>query len=644
VRAQIAVLLAVIAAAPVAASLSAGGGWNRAPIRAAFFDALPAGDLPQQIAEMRYGGISAGIAGWTGPGSASDRRVPGLLRAARGRSFRWALELTGPRSQARLASELTYISGRYGRDPAYLRVDGRFVVFVADPGRGCRASARVLDANGAGAYVMLESFPGDRACARQPSGWYEDPPATGLVAHLPASATISPGPMATRDGDAGLRQSLVRWAAAVRRMTALRPRFELIASYNEAADVVENRQAWASESGHGAFLDVLHSDGVLIPGMTPAASASAPPAAVPPPAPTVQALLAPPVPAPASPAQTHAPPPVVPAHAPVPHAPPVTPPPPPPAAPDPVVAAAGDIACDPSDGNFMGGLGSPVACHMMATSDLILGLPNLAAVLALGDTQYDSGALPAFMGSFDPTWGRLKPLIHPALGNHEVQTTNADGYFQYFGAAAGPPLEGWYSYDIGAWHLIVLNANCPGTGGCGLGSPQEQWLQADLAAHQNLCTLAYWHQPRFSSGQHGDDTATDALWQDLYAAGAEIVLNGHDHDYERFAPQTPTGAADPVGGIREFVVGTGGKDHSGQGTLQPNSEVMNVDTFGVLVLTLHPAGYDWQFLPEPGMTFTDSGSGTCHGPNGPLPVEPPAPPPVVPPPVPPPAAAPPGLA
>ena len=210
----------------------------------------------------------------------------------------------------------------------------------------------------------------------------------------------------------------------------------------------------------------------------------------------------------------------------------------------------------------------------------------------------------------------MKPITHPAPGNHEYGTSGAAGYFSYFGAAAGPAGLGYYSYDIGTWHLISLNSNCGSVGGCNPGSPQETWLKADLAAHAGRCTLAYWHHPHFTSGPHGNDDGggTGAFWDDLYASGADVVLNGHDHDYERFGLQTPTGAPDPAHGIREFVVGTGGRSHYSFKSPQPNSEVRNQDTFGVLVLTLHPASYDWRFVPVAGKTFTDAGTTGCHTP------------------------------
>jgi hypothetical protein len=233
-------------------------------------------------------------------------------------------------------------------------------------------------------------------------------------------------------------------------------------------------------------------------------------------------------------------------------------------------------------------------------------------VLVLGDVQYEDGTLSRYQESYDLSWGRLKSITRPAVGNHEYRTAGASGYFSYFGAAAGDKTKGYYSYDLGAWHLIALNSNCTYVGGCGVGSPQEQWLKADLAAHPNVCTLAYFHHPRFSSGQHGSDASYDVFWNSLYAAGVEVVLNGHDHIYERFAPQNPRGGADP-NGIQQFIVGTGGKEHTSIASVQPNSAARNTDTFGFLKLTLHPTSYDWQFVPETGKTFTDSGSRNCIG-------------------------------
>ena len=278
---------------------------------------------------------------------------------------------------------------------------------------------------------------------------------------------------------------------------------------------------------------------------------------------------------------------------------------------DPVIAAAGDIACDPTDPNFNGGNGTATNCRMRATSDLVLA-GGFDAVLLLGDNQYWDGTLAAHLVSFAPTWGRLGPLLRPAPGNHEYQTPGAAGYYDYFGAAAGDRTKGWYSYDLGAWHVVVLNSNCSAIGGCGPGSPQLRWLAEDLAANPRACTLAYWHHPRFSSGAHGNDATYDAFWRELYKAGADVVLVGHDHDYERFAPQDPDAKADPSHGIRQFVVGTGGRETRAFVTIRANSESRNNKDLGVLKLVLRPGGYDWEFLPVPGGTFNDQGSASCH--------------------------------
>jgi len=274
------------------------------------------------------------------------------------------------------------------------------------------------------------------------------------------------------------------------------------------------------------------------------------------------------------------------------------PPPPPTAQPDAVLIAAGDIASCLSTGDE-------------ATAKLVSAISGTVATL--GDNAYERGSGEEFASCYTPSWGAFKGRIRPAAGNHEYLTPGAQAYFDYFGAAAGAIGQGYYSYELGAWHVIVLNSQCWDVGGCGATAPQSQWLKADLAAHPSLCTLAYWHTPRFSSGAHGDSPLVQAFWDELYAAGAEVVLNGHDHDYERFAPQDPQGQADPVHGIREFIVGTGGRSHYPfPGRPRPNTEARNDSTFGVLKLTLHSAGYDWQFLPVAGQTFTDSGSGTCH--------------------------------
>ena len=289
----------------------------------------------------------------------------------------------------------------------------------------------------------------------------------------------------------------------------------------------------------------------------------------------------------------------------------------------PVIAAAGDIACDPADPNFNLGVGTNDACQQAATAQLMVGQP-VSAVLPLGDEQYDCGGPLAWQQSYAPSWGQLKTISRPVPGNHEYMTSGATdcsaanagagGYFGYFGPIAGEPGKGWYSYDLGAWHLVALNSNCADVGGCGAGSPQEQWLRQDLAASTARCTLAYWHHPLFSSGQHRPgDGEVRPLFQALYDYGAEVLLTGHDHNYERFAPQAPSGALDLAHGIRQFVVGTGGKSHYTQTSPLPNSEVRDDTSFGVLELTLRPASYDWRFLSA-NTGFQDSQSQSCDNP------------------------------
>lgn len=276
------------------------------------------------------------------------------------------------------------------------------------------------------------------------------------------------------------------------------------------------------------------------------------------------------------------------------------------------VAAAGDIACDPDDARFNGGAGTSTHCRQQATSDLVLQMaPD--AVLPLGDNQYEVGSLQAFRRSYDPSWGRFKSITRPAVGNHEYETSGAQGYYQYFGSAAGDPSKGYYSFELGDWHMIVLNTACEAIGGCGVGSPQERWLRQDLQAHPAECTLAVGHEPRWSSGQHGNHSSLDALWRALYDNGADVVLAGHDHNYERFAPQNPSGAADPSRGIREFVVGTGGKSlRPFPGNARRNSERRLSQDFGILRLTLHPDSYAWQYVTLPNAGIQDSGATVCH--------------------------------
>ncbi|HET7248685.1 MAG TPA: Ig-like domain-containing protein [Gemmatimonadales bacterium] len=249
-----------------------------------------------------------------------------------------------------------------------------------------------------------------------------------------------------------------------------------------------------------------------------------------------------------------------------------------------------------------------------ATAALINAIPNVP-VFTLGDNAYPNGTTDEYNNCYQPTWGAFKARTHPSAGNHEYDVSStASPYFAYFGSAAGPSGLGYYSFDLGSWHIIVLNSNIA----TDPGSPQELWLKADLAAHPTLCTLAYWHHPLYSSigGTPGTSgaviTSARPLWDDLYAAGAELVLNGHRHVYERLAPMKPDGSADPVHGIRTIIAGTGGGSGGDLTNIFPTSEVRNGQTFGILKVTLATGSYSWQFIGVPGSTFTDSGTNSCH--------------------------------
>jgi hypothetical protein len=257
-----------------------------------------------------------------------------------------------------------------------------------------------------------------------------------------------------------------------------------------------------------------------------------------------------------------------------------------------VFVGAGDIALCTSEGNHEG------------TARLLDGIAG--TVFALGDNAYMSGTAEEYRDCYDRTWGRHRFRTRPVPGNHEYESPRASPYFDYFGVKAGPHGLGYYSFDLGAWHIVALNSNVSVTAG----SAQGTWLRADLSANRARCTLAYWHHPRFSSGRHGNDERMRDLWQILHEAGADVVLSAHDHTYERFAPQDPDGFPDPKVGIRQFVVGTGGARPYSFVNVRPNSEV-RLAALGVLKLTLSGAGYDWEFIAISGEP-RDAGTASCH--------------------------------
>ncbi|HUR15636.1 MAG TPA: metallophosphoesterase [Mycobacteriales bacterium] len=543
---------------------------------AGYYDSGDPATIARTFDDLRYAGMDAVISSWWGPASPTAERLPLLLATAATKGIRVAAyyerEGTGDPEPSQLRSDLQALVPQ-ALSPAYLRVDGRSVLFVyAGPTDGCDMARRWQVAQDLGFYVVLKVFEGFRTCDVQPQAWHQYAPANRWNEVGSDSVSVSPGFWKKGEKRPRLARDPIAFADDVARMAASSARFQLVTTYNEWGEgtSVESAREWGSGGGRGVYLDVLHR------------------------------LLG-----------------------------------------DPVVAAAGDISCDTSDKNYRGGRGTGRNCMMAATSDLLVKLAP-AAVLPLGDVQYQCGEKAQFEASYAKSWGRLKSRTRPAIGNHEYGRecgrNDPSDYFDYFGPSAGRRYEGWYSYDIGSWHLIALNSECRyggrtrGPGGCATGSAQETWLRKDLATSKALCTLAYWHEPRWSSGQHGDAQQMTDIWNDLVGARVELVLSGHNHDYERFgrlgrSPADPEASSsstttgkpsyqqptpDPLG-TRQFVVGTGGRNHYGFSVPQlTGQEVRDSSSYGVLALTLGVGRYSWEFLPVAGGSFTDSGSDVCH--------------------------------
>jgi acid phosphatase type 7 len=279
-----------------------------------------------------------------------------------------------------------------------------------------------------------------------------------------------------------------------------------------------------------------------------------------------------------------------------------------PASPGPVKPADGPPVTNAAAPAILVGAGDIGKCGSegpQQTARLLDGIGG--AVFAAGDNAYPNGTAENYRDCYDPAWGRHKARTRPAPGNHEYETAGASAYFSYFGGNAGAAGAGYYSYDLGAWHVVSLNSEVDTQAG----GQQHQWLRADLAANRSGCVAAYWHKPRFSSGPHGNNVHMQDLWNTLNEFGVEILVSAHDHLYERFAPQNAAGSLDPARGVRQFVVGTGGAQMYNATSLRPNSETQGSD-WGVLKLTLLTGSYTWDFVPVAGASYRDSGSGTCH--------------------------------
>ena len=536
-----------------------------------YYDSSAQTVVDEHIASLEYAKVDVGIASWWGQNQQQEtERIPLLLGRTEslGSSLKWALyyekEGFGNPSSTELASDLAYIKANYTSSPAYAFVNGKPVLFVYNSDdRSCGVADKWKAATKGEWYIVLKVLPNYKSCTSQPDSWHQYAPSKAADHQNGYAYAVAPGFWRADEAQARLARDLNRFRQNVRDMVSSHEPWQLVTTFNEWGEgtAVEAASEWGS-----GYLDALHTDGQAT-NPTPEPS----PEPTPNPSPSSSVTL----------------------------------------------VAAGDIACDPASGSFNGGNGTSSSCKQKATSDLIAAA-HPDAVLTLGDNQYDAGVFDKFMTSYDLSWGKFKALTYPAIGNHEGQQTGSGrGYCQYFGSAAHCNASGsqdgaaYYSYNLGAWHVVALNSNCTVAGGCGVSSAQYKWLVADLAANPTKCTLAYWHHPRFSSGEHGNNSSMSALWQALYDARAEVVLSGHDHDYERFAPQDASGHAD-TRGLRQFVVGTGGKTHYGVNRPIANSEVNNDTTYGVLELTLNANSYDWRFAPEPGKSFSDAGSADCH--------------------------------
>lgn len=289
------------------------------------------------------------------------------------------------------------------------------------------------------------------------------------------------------------------------------------------------------------------------------------------------------------------------------------------------VAAAGDMACASDDPRFADGEGTDGWCRQSAVSDLLVDdelTGGLDAVFGLGDYQYEEARTDDYDTVYDPTWGRVRGITRPALGNQEYKVHDANTFTDYFGGRAPEAATGWYSYDLGTWHVVVLNSNCALIGGCDENSPQVQWLERDLAGDDHACTIAYWHHPRWSTGLNGGDGRTDVLWRTLAEHGADVVLAAHEHDYERFAPLDADGRM-AEDGVSSFVVGTGGQAVYGPEDVGDGSDLTDAqrrqgeasqarldDQHGVLLLTLMDGSFEWRFVGTDGQ-IKDDGSRTC---------------------------------
>lgn len=537
-----------------------------------YYDSSDPNVVDQHVRSLDYGKVQVGIASWWGPGThAEETRMPLLFDRTRAllSPLKWSVyyeaEGSGNPTSAEIASDLSYLQ-RYAARGGYAHVGGKPVVFVYNANDTTCEVADRWKAAAPDWYVVLKVFSGYLTCPNQPDAWHQYGPATGESVHRD-SYVISPGYWKANEPAPQLARDPAEWRARIRRQVASAKPWQLVTTFNEWGEgtAVESAAEWASASGHGTYVDALHDDGAELP--------PPPPEPTPTPTPTVEP----------TPTATPAP-------------------------ADPVVLAAGDIQRPGSTSN---------------PTEAILDSTPHDALVTLGDNQYDSGTLADYNAFYSNTWGDAadKPKNYPAPGNHEHASTLSSNYCAYFltgnnGRAAQDPCQGniarpFYSFNVGQWHFVSMDSGSSGGTSGDLTAEQKTFLTSDLAADNHKCEAVFWHHPRYSAGTHGPNPSLADDWSVLMDAGVDVVLNGHDHNYQRWQPMGPNGSPDPLG-PREFVVGTGGGSHYTTTNRPAGLDSFNDTAFGVLSLTLHPEGYDWKFLPESGKTFTDSGTGACH--------------------------------
>lgn len=543
-----------------------------------------------QVAKMAEAHIEVSIASWFGPNTKEDIAFDRIINDFMGRSdnpysnLRWAMyyedEGFEDPSVTTLVSDLNLIKTKYANSPYMLKVGGKPVVFVYAGANDIPGTMtqRWKDANtqlGNYFYINLKVFPGYVTDANQPSSWHQYSPASRSGIHSPYSAYISPG-FFLDDGVSAERlvRNATDFETAANSIVSANVTWKLVETWNEWGEGTSVEPGTSTRfnsttnkdepdpNGYpfgNLYIDILNR---TFPALEQGTGSTSPTSS-------------------------------------------------PISGTSKVVAVAGDMVC---------GAGSTgAACKHMETSQLAVDM-NPDAVIVTGDVQYEQGAYSDFQNFYHPSWGRLKDITYPVVGNHEYLTSGASGYFDYFNGIgmqtgrAGDRSKGYYAIDVGAWRIYVLNTNCSQAGGCGAGSPQEQWLRADLAQNPRACAMAGIHHPLWTSGSRvnegGDKTP---LFQALYDFNVDVVVAGHEHNYERFAPMNPQGVLDNARGLREFVIGNGGRNFTKFVGTAANSEVKNDATFGVVKFTLHANSYDFEHIPIPGSTFTDKQTNVgCH--------------------------------